>query len=408
MAQTGNKGALDGIRVLDLSRVLAGPWATQNLADLGAEVIKVERPGVGDDTRQWGPPFYTQTDGQRGDAAYYMTANRNKSSVTIDFSKPQGQTLIHKLAAMSDVVVENFRTGHLARYNLDYDSLRALKPDLIYCSFTGFGQTGPLKDHAGYDYLIQAMSGLMSVTGEKNGPAVKVGIAEADLYAGLYAANAILAALIHAGKTGEGQHIDVSLLDCQMAVMTNQAAGYLLTGENPERMGTRHPNLVPYQTYACSDGDIVIAIANDGQFARFCTAVGLGGLEHDARFAINAARVENRDALDTLLIPLIAERPVICWLEALAAVGVPCGPLNTVAQALADPQVIARGMIDDMKRDDLRQPVRVTAAPVKLSKTPSTVRKAPPALGADTNVVLHDMLSLTELDIARLRKDGII
>ncbi len=408
MTTSDSKGALSGVRVLDLSRVLAGPWATQTLADLGAEVIKVERPGIGDDTRGWGPPFHQGTDGRPGDSAYYMVANRNKASICVDFSTDEGRDILTALIPKCDVLVENFKTGHLARYGLDYDAAIALNPALVYCSVTGFGQTGPMSDRAGYDYLIQAMSGLMSVTGETDGPPTKVGLAISDLVAGLYASNAIMAALFSARQTGKGQHIDISLLDCQMAVMTNQAANTLLTGQSATRMGSRHPSLAPYQVFEASDAPVVIAVANDGQFARLCDAIGLDGLHHDARFTTNAARVENRAALEDLIMPLLKARPIICWIEALAAVGVPCGPLNTMAEALAEPQVIARQMIDTMDRDDLDQPVRVAASPLRLSETPVKVPKAPPSLGADTDQVLADLLDLGEMDIARLRKRGII
>jgi glutaryl-CoA transferase len=408
MAQSGTKGALDGIRVLDLSRVLAGPWATQTLADLGAEVIKVERPGIGDDTRYWGPPFHHDKDGQNSDSAYYMVANRNKASVCVDFSTPEGRKILHDLIPKCDVLVENFKTGHLARYGLDYASAIALNPRLVYCSITGFGQTGPLKDRAGYDYLVQAMSGLMSVTGEADGPPTKVGLAISDLVSGLYASNAIIAALYSARQSGRGQHIDISLLDCQMAVMTNQAANTLLSGNNATRMGTRHPSLAPYQVFDASDAQVVIAVANDGQFARLCDAIGLDGLHHDARFTTNAARIENRDALEQLIAPLILARPIICWIEALAAVGVPCGPVNTMAQALAEPQIAAREMIDTFERDDLDKPVRVMASPLRLSETPVQAHTAPPRLGADTHNILSSVLEMDDLTLARLKKRGII
>ncbi len=405
---TQKTGALNGIRILDLSRVLAGPWATQTLGDLGAEVIKVERPGVGDDTRSWGPPFHQGRDGTPIDSAYYMVANRNKSSICVDFSTPDGRALLYDLISKCDVLVENFKTGHLARYGLDYESAIALNPALVYCSITGFGQTGPLKDRPGYDYLIQAMSGLMSVTGETDGPPTKVGLAISDLVAGLYASNAIIAALYSARETGKGQHIDISLLDCQMAVMTNQAANTLLTGKNAIRMGSRHPSLAPYQVFQASDAPVVIAVANDDQFARLCDAIGLQGIHNDARFATNAARIENRNALEALIVPLIKARPIVCWIEALAAVGVSCGPLNTMAEALKEPQVLARDMIDTFSRDDLAGPVSVMASPLCLSKTPVQAHKAPPKLGEDTDQVLKSVIGLTEIEIARLRKHGII
>ncbi|PHS21680.1 MAG: CoA transferase [Robiginitomaculum sp.] len=405
---TQPQGALHGVRILDLSRVLAGPWATQTLADLGAEVIKVERPGVGDDTRAWGPPFYDDKDGRPSDSAYFMVANRNKASLCVDFSADEGRKILLDLIPKCDVLVENFKTGHLARYGLDYKSAIALNPALVYCSITGFGQTGPMQTRAGYDYLVQAMSGLMSVTGEADGPPTKVGLAISDLVSGLYASNAIIAALFSARQTGKGQHIDISLLDCQMAVMTNQAANTLLTGEDAYRMGTRHPSLAPYQVYQAADAPVVIAVANDGQFERLCDAIGLQGLHHDARFTTNAARIENREALDDLISPLILARPIICWIEALAAVGVPCSALNTVKQALGEPQVIARGMIDTMMRDDLKKEVSVMASPLRLSETPVSAPKAPPQLGADTDEVLKTLLNFDDLKIARLRKGGII
>ncbi len=405
---TQPQGALHGVRILDLSRVLAGPWATQTLADLGAEVIKVERPGVGDDTRTWGPPFYEDKNGDQSDSAYFMVANRNKASLCVDFSTPEGRAILHDLIGKCDVLVENFKTGHLARYGLDYESTIALNPALVYCSITGFGQTGPMSDRAGYDYLVQAMSGLMSVTGEADGPPTKVGLAISDLVSGLYASNAIIAALFSARQTGKGQHVDISLLDCQMAVMTNQAANTMLTGKDAQRMGTRHPSLSPYQVYQAADAPVVIAVANDGQFVRLCDAIGLQGLHHDARFATNAARIENRDALDELIAPLILARPIICWIEALAAVGVPCSALNTVKQALDEPQVIARGMIDTMPRDDLDRDISVMASPLRLSETPVRAPKAPPKLGADSDEVLKSLLNLDDLKIARLRRKGII
>jgi glutaryl-CoA transferase len=408
MAQSGTKGALDGIRVLDLSRVLAGPWATQTLADLGAEVIKVERPGIGDDTRYWGPPFHHDKNGQNSDSAYFMVANRNKASVCVDFSTSEGREILHNLIPKCDVLVENFKTGHMARYGLDYASAIALNPRLVYCSITGFGQTGPLKERAGYDYLVQAMSGLMSVTGEADGPPTKVGLAISDLVSGLYASNAIIAALYSARQSGRGQHIDISLLDCQMAVMTNQAANTLLSGNNATRMGTRHPSLAPYQVFDASDAQVVIAVANDGQFARLCDAIGLDGLHHDARFTTNAARIENREALEQLIAPLIFARPIICWIEALAAVGVPCGPVNTMTQALAEPQIAARDMIDTFERNDLGKPVRVMASPLRLSETPVQAHTAPPRLGADTHNILSSVLEMDDLTLARLKKRGII
>ncbi len=402
------KTALNGVRVLDLSRVLAGPSATQILADLGAEVIKVEQPDRGDETRHWGPPFYQTKDGTRSDAAYFMMVNRNKSSICVDFSTADGQRLLHSLLPQCDILVENFRTGHLARFGLDYETVHAINPKLVYCSITGFGHTGPMADRAGYDYLIQAMSGLMSVTGESDGPPTKVGIAISDLVTGLYASTGVLAALHHAKQTGQGQHIDLALLDCQMAIMSNQAANTLATGEEAKRMGTKHPSLAPYQVFETSDAPVVIAVGTNGQFERLCAAIGLDGLHEDARFATGAARVENRQALESLIAPCIGQRPLLCWIEALAAANVPCGPVNTMSEAMNEPQIIERDMIETMHRADIAQPIRVPASPLRLGETPVDVRRAPPQLGADTEAVLRELLNLSEIDIARLRKAKII
>ncbi|MDN5865066.1 MAG: CoA transferase, partial [Gammaproteobacteria bacterium] len=325
--------ALAGLRVLDLSRVLAGPWCTQLLADLGAEVLKVERPGHGDDTRAWGPPFAGDPQAQR--SAYFLSANRNKRSLAIDFSKPEGAELIRRLAAESDVVVENFRPGALARHNLDYDSLRAIKPNLVYCSITGFGQTGPERERGGYDLVIQAMSGLMSITGEADGPPIKVGVALIDVITGLYAANGIQAALRHRDATGEGRHIDLALFDTALAALVNQASNYLASGTPPMRRGNAHPNIVPYQAFAASDGYLIVAVGNDDQFVKFCTAAGMPKLAHDPRYATNAARVEHREELIAQFEPLIAARNRDEWITRLEGAGVPCGPVNDIAEAFA-------------------------------------------------------------------------
>lgn len=409
---TTSKGPLDGVVVLDLSRVLAGPWATQVLADLGARVIKIERPGAGDDTRQWGPPFTTQSNGARGDAAYFMATNRNKRSVTVDMARPEGAELIRRLAMKADVVVENFKTGGLAKYGLDYAGLSAVNPRLVYASITGFGQDGPLKDKAGYDYMIQAMGGLMSITGQPDGAPgaepMKVGVAVVDLFTGLYTANAVLAALLHARATGEGQHIDVALFDVQVAMLANQATNFFVSGEAPTRMGNAHPNLAPYQPFATTDGAVVIAVGNDGQFRALCRAIGADDLAADARFTTNAQRVEHRAELVQALAPFLALQSTDGWIETLEAQGVPCGPINTIDRVFAEPQGVHRGLIVGQDRADLAERVQTVASPMRLSKTPVSYRWAPPALGADTEAVLGDELGLTPQEVATLRGDGVL
>ena len=386
------QGPLSGVRVLDLSRVLAGPWATQTLADLGAEVIKIERPGTGDDTRQWGPPFATTRDGGRGDAAYFFCANRGKKSVTLDMASPEGAEAIRDLARTCDVVVENFKVGGLKKYGLDFASLSAINPRLVYCSITGFGQTGPDAHRAGYDYMIQAMGGLMSITGQADGAPgaepMKVGVAVVDLFTGLYASNAILAALMHARATGEGQHIDIALFDVQAAVLANQATNYFVSGTAPTRMGNAHPNLAPYQPFACSDGMVIIAVGNDGQFRNLARALGVEALGQDPRFATNALRVENRIALSASLSALTAGFTMKGLMAALEAAGVPCGPVNTVDQVFDEPQALDRGLVVEQSRDDLAQPVRTVASPIRLSKTPVGYDAPPPRLGQHTDEVL--------------------
>ncbi|HVL75223.1 MAG TPA: CaiB/BaiF CoA-transferase family protein, partial [Noviherbaspirillum sp.] len=346
-------GALSHIRVLDLSRILAGPWAGQILADLGADVIKVERPGSGDDTRGWGPPFLKDREGNPTDvAAYYLCANRNKRSIAVDITRPEGQAVIRALAAQSDVVLENFKVGGLKQYGLDYDSLKALNPRLIYCSITGFGQTGPYAARAGYDFLIQGMGGLMSLTGlpdgEPGGGPMKVGVALTDVLTGLYAATAVLAALAHRDQGGKGQHIDLALLDVQVACLANQALNYLTTGASPKRLGNSHPSIVPYQDFPTADGYMILAIGNDGQFARFCEVAGCPELAADSRFATNKGRVENRSVLIPLLRQKTVFRTTAEWVAALESVAVPCGPINTLAEVFADPQVVARGLKVEM------------------------------------------------------------
>jgi crotonobetainyl-CoA:carnitine CoA-transferase CaiB-like acyl-CoA transferase len=394
---------LSHIRVLDLTRVLAGPWATQMLADFGAEVIKIEKPGEGDDTRGWGPPFVTNGDGTRGDAAYFQSANRGKSSVCIDMSQAEGQSLIRQLAATSDVVVENFKVGGLKKYGLDYDSLKAVNPKLVYCSITGFGQTGPYANRAGYDFMIQGMAGVMSITGEADGNPMKMGVAFSDVFAGLHAVIGIQAALLHRERTGEGQHIDISLLDSQVAVLANQALNYLVGGKVPQRLGNAHPNIVPYQTFETKDGFIIIAVGNDRQFAEFCRIIGV---TVDAKFASNRGRVEHRDELIPLLEPAMKTRTTAEWVDAFEAAAVPCGPINTIDQVFGNEQVLARGMQIGLTRDDGVQ-VPGVANPVVFSETPVDYDKPPPRLGDGTEIVLRDVLGLTEAAISDLKRKGV-
>ena len=396
-------GALDGIRVLDLSRVLAGPWSTQILGDLGAEVIKVEQPGAGDDTRAWGPPFLAQST----DSAYFSCANRNKQSIAVDIATPEGAEIIRRLAATADVVVENFRVGGLARYGLDYDSLAAIKPDLVWCSITGFGQTGPDKDRGGYDFLIQGLSGLMSVTGAADGPPMKVGVPISDLTTGLYAAIAILAALRHRDNTGQGQRIDLSLLEAQLAVMSNQAANWLNGGKEPGRLGNQHPNIVPYQVFTCADGDILIATANDRQWAKLVRVLGLDALADAPPFATMSGRSANKHALLAAIEPVLAGWSSAELVEALNNAGVPSGRVNTVPEALAAPQVKARGLVRSIERRDGSE-VRFVGFPAQLSATPASYRRAPPRAGEDTRAILRDILHLSETEIEGLLSSGAV
>ena len=421
MSTSATPGALSGIKVLDLSRVLAGPWATQMLADLGADVIKVERPVAGDDTRHWGPPFLKDDAGNdTREASYFTACNRNKRSITIDMAHPEGQALLRQMAAQADVVVENFKVGGLAQYGLDYESLKAVNPRLIYCSITGFGQDGPYAERAGYDLMVQAMCGLMSITGhaddQPGGGPLKVGVAVIDVFTGLYASNAILAALNARDNarngTGEGQYIDMVLLDVSMAVLANQAAGFLATGNAPGRAGNIHPSLAPYQDFKTSDGNVLLAIGNDGQFARFCAAVGHAEWAQDARFATNTARVQNRSALLALLEPLMQTRGTQAWIKLFEDKAVPCGPINTVAQAFDDPQVRHRGIQQSLPRNTAQTGGNITqvatvANPMRLSATPVTYRSAPPTLGQHTNEVLLEM-GLSEARITALYADQVI
>ena len=400
-------GALSHLKVLDMSRILAGPWAGQLLGDLGADVTKIERPGVGDDTRGWGPPYLTEG----GDAAYFLCANRNKRSVTIDFTKPAGQALVRRLVEKSDILIENFKVGGLAQYGLDWPSLQTVNPRLIYCSITGFGQTGPYAGRAGYDFLIQGMGGLMSVTGRSEGePGAgpqKVGVALTDVLTGLYASNAILAAVAHRERTGVGQHIDLALLDVQVASLANQTMNYLTSGVAPVRMGNAHPNIVPYQDFPTRDGDMIIAVGNDGQFVRLCAEAGHPEWSADPRFATNAARVANRAAFVAAFSAVSVARSTAEWIAALEAVGVPCGPINTLADVFADPHVVARGL-------EMRMPhgsgvdAKLVANPIRMSGTPIEYRTAPPLLGADTRTVLTGRLGLRDDEIDTLTTEGII
>ena len=407
---------LTGVRVLDLSRVLAGPWCTQTLADLGADVVKIERPpgpGTpgGDDTRGWGPPFLKDTAGNdTAEAAYYLGTNRNKRSITIDIAHPGGQALVRRIALQSDVFVENYKVGDMARYGLDFASLHAINPRLVYCSITGFGQTGPYRERAGYDYAVQGMGGLMSVTGPSRaeiaddasgGGPQKVGVAAADLFTGMYACTAILAALRHAEATGCGQAIDMALLDTQVAMLANLGANYLTTGVAPQRMGNAHQNIVPYQVFEVSDGHLILAVGNDGQFVKFCQVAGQPQIAQDNRFARNADRVRHRSVLVPVLAALMKARTRADWMTALEAAKVPCGPINDLAEVFADPQVRQREMVVAMPHA-LSGSVRLVASPMKLSDTPVRYRLAPPLLGEHTDTVLREF-GLSDAEVSALR-----
>lgn len=404
--------ALSHLRVLDLSRVLAGPWASQVLADLGAEVIKVERPGAGDDTRGWGPPWLRGARGEEvGPSAYFVSANRGKKSIAVDMGRPEGRDILRRLAERADVLLENFKVGTLARHGLGWEDLAALNPRLVYCSITGFGQTGPSRSRAGYDFLVQAMGGLMSVTGEPDGAPgggpMKVGVAIADILTGMYAATAVLAALAHRDRTGLGQRVDLALLDVQVAALAYQAQSYLATGRPPGRLGNAHPSIVPYQAFATRDGRLVLAVGNDGQFARFCEVAGRPELAADGRFATNAARVENRAELVAALVPILASRASRDWIAALERAGVPCGPIQDVAGVFDDPQVRHRAM-----RVEAPLPgggsVPMVASPIRLSATPVCYHLPPPALGQHTRQVLVEMLGMDEAEVEALRRRGIV
>ena len=396
-------GPLAGLRVLDLTRVLAGPTCTQMLGDLGAEVIKIERPEAGDDTRGFAPPFVPNTK----ESAYFVGVNRNKKSVTLDIAKPEGQAIIHKLLEHCDILVENFKVGALAKYGLGYEQLAKTHPRLIYCSITGFGQTGPYAPRPGYDALIQAMGGVMSLTGEPNGSPQKVGVPVADLFAGLYGCIGILAAVNHRNTTGQGQQIDIGMLDTHVAWLANQGMNYLATGENPPRLGNQHPNIAPYQEFPTKDGYIILAVGNDPTFERFCKAFGQEALLADPRFATNPIRVQNRQLVTDTLTPVMKSKTTAEWIDALEALKIGCGPINTLEQVFADPHVQARDMVVEMAHGS-GEKVKVIANPVKLSATPPSYRSAPPVLGEHTNAVLTDVLKMSAAEIAALKDKGIL
>ncbi len=405
-------GPLSHIRVLDLSRVLAGPWAGQNLADLGAEVIKVERPKVGDDSRAYGPPWVKDRAGNdTKDSAYFTSANRGKKSITVNLSKPEGQKLVRELARVSDVLIENYKFGDLARYGLGYDDLKAINPRLIYCSVTGFGQSGPYREHPGYDFMIQGMGGMMSVTGEPDGAPgggpQRAGVPVADIITGMYASIAICAAIAHRAETGVGQQLDLALLDSQIALLAYQNTNYFATGKPPKRIGNLHPNIVPYQPFKTADGNVILACGNDNLFRKFCEAAGCKELAADARFASNGKRVENRAELTRLLQEVFAKRSTKEWVELLEAAGVPNGPINDVAQVFEEPQVKARGI-----RVELDHPVAgklpTVASPMRFSATPLAHKLAPPVLGQHTDQILREVLQLDAAAIAKLKAEGTV
>jgi len=407
-------GPLAGLKVLDMSRILAGPWAGQLLADLGADVIKIERPKCGDDTRSWGPPYLKDRDGKdTEDAAYFFCANRGKKSVTVDITCPEGQEIIRQLARQSDVLIENYKVGGLANYGLDYHSLSKINPKLIYCSITGFGQTGPYANLPGYDFLIQGMGGLMSVTGEPDDPKketsgpTKVGVAVTDLFTGLYASNAIQAALIERQNSGLGQYIDLALLDVQAATLANQASNYLVGGLVPERLGNAHPNIVPYQAFSTSDGHIIIAVGNDQQFSRLCDALEQSDLANDERFTTNAARVNNRNHICDVIQQSLKQYGSAHWLEKLKQCSVPCGPINTIDQVFEDPQVLARGIVISAPESRSGK-VSMVGNPIKYGRSISEGTLAPQQLGESTDQVLADYLKYSSTRISMLRNKSII
>ena len=406
---TDGTGPLHGVKVLDLTRILAGPYCTQMLGDLGAEVIKIEHPSKGDDTRSFAPPFFVDEQGaETSESAYFLSANRNKKSVGIDLTKPSGQNLIRRLIALSDVVVENFKTGALKKYSLSYDDVKSGNSRLVYCSITGFGQTGPYANRPGYDFQIQGMGGIMSLTGEPDGSPQKVGVPIADLMTGMYAAVAINAAVYHAKNTGVGQFIDIGLLDVHVAWLANVGMNFL-HGGNLGRLGNDHPNIVPYRSFKTADGQIIIVVGNDAQFKRFCDIAGCGELEKDSRFQTNDVRVRNRQELAEILDPIIAARPSAFWLKELEAQAIGCGPINNLQQVFDDPQVIAREMVHEMTHSvNGGTTARLLASPIKMSETPVTYRHAPPLLGEHTRQVMSDMLGLDDSEIEELCDLGVL
>ncbi len=403
-------GPLRGVRVFDLTRILAGPTCTQILGDLGADVIKIERPGSGDDTRKFGPPFLVDEEGRNtSESAYFLGVNRNKRSLTLDLTKPDGQRIARRLIARCDVLVENFKAGGLTKYGLSYDQLKTDVPGLVYCSITGFGQTGPYAARPGYDVQIQAMGGLMSITGDPDGEPQKVGIPIADIMSGMYAAVAINAALRHREVTGEGQHIDIGMLDTQVATLSMQGMNYLSSGQVPPRLGNAHPNIVPYQVFKAADGHVVIAVGNDLQFERFCEFAGVAELASDQKFRTNAARVRNRKELIKLLEPVVAGHRCRHWLDGLEPLDVICGPINTIDQVFADPQVRSRGMKLEMSHPLAGEaPINVIASPIKMSATPPSYAHPPPTLGRHTDEVLRELLDMKQEELEDLRRRGVI
>jgi len=405
-------GALNHLRVLDLSRVLAGPWCGQNLADLGADVIKVERPISGDDTRQWGPPFLRNSEGQETtESAFYLAINRNKRSITLDISTKEGQEIIKKLILDSDIVLENYKVGQLKKYGLDYDSLKKIKNDLIYCSITGFGQTGPFAHRPGYDVVVQGMGGFMSVTGEKDelpgGGPQKAGVAIADLFTGMYATSAVLAAVVHRDRTGEGQYIDLALLDVQIATMANVASNYLISGVSPKRWGNASPNIVPYQTFKAADGWIIVAAGNDSQFRHFVQTGGESHLADNPLYATNPERIRHRDSLIPLLQAMTLKKTKSEWIEALDHANVPCGPINDFEEVFANEQVIARNIKMEMTHPT-GGTVPLVRSPMRLSATPVVENRPPPLLGQHTSEILKERLGLSDADIQALKNKGVI
>lgn len=402
-------GPLNKIRVLDLSRVLAGPVCTQILGDLGADILKIERPGEGDDTRTWGPPFLQDAEGQdTSESAYYLSANRNKRSIAVDIAHPEGQALIRSLLNECDILIENFKVGGLDKYGLGYDDIRKTHPHIIYCAITGFGQNGPMAHEPGYDFLAQAMGGLMAATGAADQEPTKAGVAISDIMTGLYAAIGILAALHHRDKTGKGQLVDLGLLDVTLASMTNIAQYYLTSRSLAPRVGNAHSTIVPYQCFAAADGYIVIAIGNNGQFRRFCDSAGHPEWADDPRFATNSARVRHRDTLVPMIRDLVAAKPVQHWVDSLHRINVPVSPVNTMEQAFEMGQVRARGMEIEMPHPYSRDPIHLVGSPLKLSETPVSYRLAPPALGQHTDEILHELLDMGETEISALKNSGVI